>query len=258
MHARGLFIRGSGAVVLSLLAFYGCGGLNEANVYLDGSVLRADAGPNGICGDGKISGTEDCDGALFGGQTCKTVTMNPASLGSLGCTSECKFDLSHCTGRSGTGGTGGTDGSGGTSGAGGISGLGGVVGTGGRTAGQGGTTGAAGSGNEAVQCTSDSACPRNRVCCGTEANGQLTGFQCAASCGRNEVPAACGKAADCARGQVCCGTLTANQTQYTGLACAATCTGRNDITLCTANAECAQGTRCQVSQLLPSGFKVCR
>jgi hypothetical protein len=196
--------------------------------------------------------------------------MNGASTGSLSCKSNCKFDVSKCTGRSGAGGSGGTNGSGGRfGGAGGtIFGNGGAFATGGRnnggrggTAGRGGAAGTptptdAGSGQTA--CTNNADCGRNRVCCGTMAGGQLTGIGCQQACTRGELTVECGKASDCGRNQVCCGTLNGNQTQYDSLACAATCGGRNEYTVCTTNAECAQGTTCRASTILPSEFKVCR
>jgi hypothetical protein len=250
MHARGLLIRGSGLVVLSLSVFYGCGGLNEADVTetTDGSALSS-AG----CGDGKITPPEECDGTHLGGATCKTATSNSTSTGVLGCTSKCKFDTRNCSGTSGSGGGSGTGGGFGNGGAfvgngGRFGGGGGVVGNGGRM------TGGGGGGAPNVACTSDASCGRNRVCCGT----QQGAFACQTACGRTDLPAGCGKSSDCANGQTCCGTLNGNQSAYTALACAATC-GANDYVLCTSNRDCTtQGTTCQASRLLPTAFKVCR
>ena len=45
------------------------------------------------CGDGKIATDEDCDGANFGGQSCKTLGYQG---GELACTAGCKLDRSGC------------------------------------------------------------------------------------------------------------------------------------------------------------------
>jgi hypothetical protein len=275
MHARGLLIRSSGLVALSLSLFYGCGGLNEPDVAFD----AGEGGPS-ICGDGKITSSEDCDGVSLNGATCASATGNSASKGVLGCNrSTCQFDVSMCIGGGGAGGRfggtggrfGGTGGrfggtGGGFGGAGGrFGGAGGAFATGGRptggTAGRGGAAGAAGSpddGGTGLSCTSDAGCPRNSSCCGTLTNGELTSTGCAQSCARSDLAVGCAKAADCGRNEVCCGTLNGGQTRYTSLTCAGTCGGRNEITLCTTNAECPQGSRCLASQLLPAEFRVCR
>jgi hypothetical protein len=262
MHARGLLIRGSGLVVLSLSVFYGCGGLNEPDVTLGDAALR-----EALCGNGNIDPHEDCDGAKLNSATCATATMRTGSTGPLGCRSDCTYDKSRCSGEPGAGGrsgTGGSLGNGGRLGGGGRLGNGGVLGNGGRigNAGRPGTAGNAGNGGNGtvdVQCTSDGDCTRNRVCCGTQAGGQLTAFLCQQSCGQNDVATPCSQPTDCPNGQTCCGTLNGGGNRYTGIACAATCGGA-DITLCSTNQDCAQaqGTRCQASQFLPSNFKVCR
>jgi len=51
-------------------------------------------GTGPVCGDGAITGTEDCDGANLGGETCLTLGFTG---GTLSCTS-CTFDTSACTG----------------------------------------------------------------------------------------------------------------------------------------------------------------
>lgn len=68
------------------------------------------------CGNGAIDPGEDCDGALLGGATCASATLNALPQGFLSCGANCLFDTSLCSSRNGGGGAGGT---GGTSGAGG-------------------------------------------------------------------------------------------------------------------------------------------
>ena len=52
-----------------------------------------------VCGDGLITGSEDCDGTYLGGYTCTSLNY---SGGVLGCDSTtCAFDTSSCTGTSG-------------------------------------------------------------------------------------------------------------------------------------------------------------
>jgi cysteine-rich repeat protein len=46
------------------------------------------------CGDGVVSGTEECDGANLGGETCVSQGF---SAGSLSCSGSCTFDTSSCT-----------------------------------------------------------------------------------------------------------------------------------------------------------------
>ncbi len=48
----------------------------------------------GSCGDGTINGTELCDGAALGGQSCRLLGF---SGGTLACTSGCTFDTSGCS-----------------------------------------------------------------------------------------------------------------------------------------------------------------
>ena len=57
----------------------------------------ADSGPDQYvpgCGSGKIDPGEKCDGALLGGNTCKSLGYNE---GTLKCTSSCALDLSGCS-----------------------------------------------------------------------------------------------------------------------------------------------------------------
>ncbi|HFE46036.1 MAG TPA: hypothetical protein ENJ18_11190 [Nannocystis exedens] len=48
-----------------------------------------------VCGDGEITGEEQCDGAQLGGQTC--VDVGEFEGGELACTDTCTFDTSACT-----------------------------------------------------------------------------------------------------------------------------------------------------------------
>jgi hypothetical protein len=50
-----------------------------------------------FCGNGKIDGSEDCEGADLQGKTCSSVLGDPAAFGSLACSSSCHFDVSNCT-----------------------------------------------------------------------------------------------------------------------------------------------------------------
>lgn len=60
-----------------------------------------------VCGDGQISGGEQCDGQNQGGQTCATVSMGACTGGYLICTAQCIFDYSACQCGGGPGGAGG-------------------------------------------------------------------------------------------------------------------------------------------------------
>lgn len=50
---------------------------------------------NSVCGDGVVTGIEECDGADLNGNTCLTVPGRFVA-GTLGCTSSCTFDTSGC------------------------------------------------------------------------------------------------------------------------------------------------------------------
>jgi hypothetical protein len=83
-----------------------------------------------VCGDGQISGGEQCDGQNQGGQTCATVSMGACTGGYLICTAQCIFDYTACicNGAGGQGGSGGTFGTAGTTGVGGNAPVGGTTG----------------------------------------------------------------------------------------------------------------------------------
>jgi hypothetical protein len=56
-----------------------------------------DGGPEsgpGACGNGRVEGGELCDGAELRGQTCASLGL---LSGSLGCTSDCRYDIGGCT-----------------------------------------------------------------------------------------------------------------------------------------------------------------
>jgi hypothetical protein len=53
-------------------------------------------GFGGRCGNGIVDPSEDCDGPNLNEQTCATATMAAFPLGTLSCTSSCRFDLSGC------------------------------------------------------------------------------------------------------------------------------------------------------------------
>jgi len=95
--------------------------------------------PAAKCGNGKIEGTEKCDGTALGtpAATCSTATAGAKPTGTLTCSTSCTFNTTGCTA---AGGAGGTSGAGGTTG-----GTGGV-GTGGSATG--GTNAAGGIGGE--------------------------------------------------------------------------------------------------------------
>jgi hypothetical protein len=54
------------------------------------------------CGDGRVTGSEECDGAVFaGGKTCQSLGFYEKD--GLRCTADCKLDTSRCVGRCGDG-----------------------------------------------------------------------------------------------------------------------------------------------------------
>jgi hypothetical protein len=48
------------------------------------------------CGNGVREGSEACDGADLGGQTCASVTDNFVQSGTLACAADCTLDMSDC------------------------------------------------------------------------------------------------------------------------------------------------------------------
>jgi len=53
------------------------------------------------CGDGRVTGAEDCDGSSLGSKTCQSLGFYQSE--GLACTSGCKFDTARCVGRCGDG-----------------------------------------------------------------------------------------------------------------------------------------------------------
>jgi hypothetical protein len=53
------------------------------------------------CGDGRVTGAEQCDGEVPEGQTCRTVGFYEEA--GLQCTADCRLDTSACVGRCGDG-----------------------------------------------------------------------------------------------------------------------------------------------------------
>jgi hypothetical protein len=109
-----------GAFAASLLFVASCGDDDSGNTGdagqdgggTDGAV---DSGGSAKCGDGVAQGDELCDGSDLRSQTCNSATMGAMSGGTLACKSNCRFDVSKCTGEDtdggeddgGMGGTGG-------------------------------------------------------------------------------------------------------------------------------------------------------
>jgi len=63
----------------------GCGGRTVGATYNNT--------PPAVCGDGVISGGEECDGAELGEQTCETLSVGQ---GLLRCSDQCTFDIAGC------------------------------------------------------------------------------------------------------------------------------------------------------------------
>ncbi|HEX8108917.1 MAG TPA: hypothetical protein VF516_14395 [Kofleriaceae bacterium] len=53
------------------------------------------------CGDGRITGAEECDGTELASKTCQSLGFYEA--GGLACGSDCKFDTKRCVGKCGDG-----------------------------------------------------------------------------------------------------------------------------------------------------------
>lgn len=72
------------AAALVMTAVTGCSGGDD----------EADTGPSGpVCGNGKIEGTEACDGADVGAAACTDLGFDG---GSMGCMADCMIDSSAC------------------------------------------------------------------------------------------------------------------------------------------------------------------
>ena len=53
------------------------------------------------CGDGRVTGAEECDGNAMGAKTCQTLGFYEQA--GLACTADCRYDTSQCVGRCGDG-----------------------------------------------------------------------------------------------------------------------------------------------------------
>lgn len=53
------------------------------------------------CGDGRVTGAEECDGTTLGSKTCQSLGFYQPD--GLACTADCKFDTSQCVGHCGDG-----------------------------------------------------------------------------------------------------------------------------------------------------------
>lgn len=53
------------------------------------------------CGDGRVTGAEECDGTDFDGRNCQTLGFYEKA--GLGCTADCRYEASACVGRCGDG-----------------------------------------------------------------------------------------------------------------------------------------------------------
>ena len=91
----------------------GTGGFgNQPNPGAGGQIV---GGP--ICGDGQITGGEQCDGQNHNQQSCSSMTMGACQAGYLICSASCVFEYTSCQCSApppGAGGSGGTFGTGGT------------------------------------------------------------------------------------------------------------------------------------------------
>ena len=53
----------------------------------------ASSKPSAVCGNGKVEGTEQCDGSALNGASCQSLGLG---TGTVSCTSNCTFDTSYC------------------------------------------------------------------------------------------------------------------------------------------------------------------
>jgi hypothetical protein len=78
---------------MSRLALLAAFGMTAMVACTTEAVDDEDGGGAASCGDGKVSGDEECDGTAFGDNTCVTAGFE---TGQLACTSECKLEVSAC------------------------------------------------------------------------------------------------------------------------------------------------------------------
>ncbi|HEX3482240.1 MAG TPA: hypothetical protein VHT91_44800 [Kofleriaceae bacterium] len=170
------------------------------------------------CGDGRITGAEQCDGALLGTNTCLSLGFYRAE--GLTCTADCKFDTARCVGKCGDGIKNGPEQCDGSD-------------LGGSTCFAAGFYAAPG-----LACKSD--CTFDTATCGGGrcGDGVLNGLE---QCDGTSMGSVGGKVADCGG--------IGFQGATTGLKCSKTCRYSATSCLCTATARCAPGTqRCECSK----------
>ncbi|HMJ16436.1 MAG TPA: hypothetical protein VK524_33710 [Polyangiaceae bacterium] len=95
-----LMLAALGALALCALGAapsQGCGSIPGGS----GGAAGSGSGPIHVCGDGRISGMERCDGTNLGGRTCATSGVNEANgkvLGTLRCDPRtCTYDVRACS-----------------------------------------------------------------------------------------------------------------------------------------------------------------
>ncbi|MFH2006080.1 MAG: DUF4215 domain-containing protein [bacterium] len=79
---------GCSVVVVGCFVVGGCSGKSVGAT--NNSSDNANTSP---CGNGQLDGSEECDGAELGGQSCQSLGLD---VGTLGCTSDCTLDHSGC------------------------------------------------------------------------------------------------------------------------------------------------------------------
>jgi len=80
-------------ILLLLLIPYSRFLIPNSSYAQSGSEQKASVG-EAVCGDGIISGNEQCDGANLAGQTCQSLGYYG---GTLSCKADCTFNTSQCT-----------------------------------------------------------------------------------------------------------------------------------------------------------------
>ena len=104
-----------------------CGGQPQGTGGFGNVPNQGTGGPivgGSVCGDGQITGGEQCDGQNHNQKSCSSETMGACQTGYLICSASCVFEYTSCvcTGAGGQGGSGATVGVGGTVGLGGTTG----------------------------------------------------------------------------------------------------------------------------------------
>jgi hypothetical protein len=84
------------AIALTILVTTSCGDDDSSEGTLDAGKDSGTA--QAVCGNGKVEGTELCDGSDLNNETCATVGDGIYTTGSLFCTSKCVFNVSLCHG----------------------------------------------------------------------------------------------------------------------------------------------------------------